>query len=155
MNSFTHRTPLFLALCVVCMRATKRNLSGRVQPRRQTPSSGEAAGYEDLDNDDDNDEDDDGASSEGGSRLTRQRSSPWDEHGIARQQEERRKVALAGGRARTWSHNGTLRGQHGKDARSSAEWAHLDAFQVPCFCTAVAVVARGLARFRACVFRVL
>eukprot|EP00752_Nemacystus_decipiens_P008716 g7778.t1 len=84
--------------------------------------------------------DSDDAGSDGGSRRTRQRSSTWDEHGIAKQQEERKKTAAtammgrtsvdgAGGRARTWSHNGALGRFNGQLPRPSAEWAHLDAFQ--------------------------
>ena len=83
--------------------------------------------------------DNDDASSDGGSRMTRQRSSTWDEHGVAKQLEERKRTAATaimgrtsspGGRTRTWSHNGALGRFHGQLPRPSAEWAHLDAFQV-------------------------
>lgn len=82
----------------------------------------------------------DDASSDGGSRRTRQRSSTWDEHGIAKQQEQKRAgmghpgvggegEGEGGGRGRTWSHHGAY-GHHGQDSRHSTEWEHLDGFQV-------------------------
>ncbi|CAM9958902.1 unnamed protein product, partial [Ectocarpus sp. 8 AP-2014] len=69
-------------------------------------------------------------------RRTRQRSSTWDAHGIAKQLEDKRMASLltgdagdGGGRVRTWSHNGALRHVHGQGTRPSSEWEHLDAFQ--------------------------
>lgn len=82
-------------------------------------------------------------------RLERMRSSTLDEHGIKAQQEERMvkrtsvgryvhgrhsasvdKEGKGGRKQRTRSHDGPLEKDMIQRARPSAEWAHLDAFQV-------------------------
>lgn len=86
--------------------------------------------------------------------VSRHRSSTWDEHEVMAQLERKEssrtgdgvgEKGAGSGRQRTWSHHGAV--GHGQEARPSAEWEHLDAFQVclrrrrMCVCMCVCVPA--------------
>ncbi|CAB1109521.1 unnamed protein product [Ectocarpus sp. CCAP 1310/34] len=114
---------------IVALRTSSQRRKKIATTRRlaEQAASNRAAAVAAAANDDD-DEDD--------YRRTRQRSSTWDEHGIAKQLEDKRMASLltgdagdAGGRVRTWSHNGSLRHVHGQGTRPTSDWEHLDAFQ--------------------------